>query len=126
MMPKLIIIFLLMLLSNSSLAGWTQVAISADGDEYYVELDTRKFNEDLVKVWVYVNYGTGYKGSTPSVMGQDEYDCKNEMERNIYLAAYTKPHLQGDIDVKGEINAEWTPIPPHTAGTKMFKAICNR
>ena len=125
-MKKTLSIFLLIISFNAA-AEWTLVTTSEDNKEkYYVELDTKRVDGDIIKIWTYVNYLKPKKMDSYSISGQNEYDCKNEMERTLYLNQYKKLNLKGAVVASGDGDSKWFPIPPPpTMGRTMFNYVCN-
>jgi len=124
-MKKLIFV-ILVILSQSAIAGWTLVSTNETGEKYYVDFSTRKFNGSFVQVWVYEDWIETFR-DTLSIKLHTEYDCTNATSSILYTTAYSGHNLSGKVIVDETIlRKSWFKILPDSSGMKVFKTVCQR
>lgn len=123
---KNLIFVVLMVLSQSVIAGWTLVSTNETGEKFYVDLSTRKSNGSFVQVWVYEDWIEAFR-DTLSIKFHTEYDCANETRSILHTAAYSGHNLSGKVIVD-ETNSHksWLKIAPESSGMKVLKTVCQR
>jgi hypothetical protein len=116
---------LLALLSSSANADWIIIDESSIGNKFYVDLDSKKTNGNIVKFWQFNDYSEKNFGDGKSGRYLNEYDCKNEMSRLLYVTVFSGHNLTGYTLVDKQSPKQfWEPIPPNTTEYKIFKAVC--
>ena len=129
---KKLLILLLLLVSTSVFAEWTRVTESADGDmTTYIDYGTIKKKGHKVKVWNLFDYKTVRIGAANerylSSVTRFEYDCEEEMVRQLDVHWYSRNMRQGEIvfsypNVKDEAES----VMPGSIGETLFKIACGK
>jgi hypothetical protein len=119
---KLILISLLLLISQPLFADWKLV--SGNG---YVDLDSRRFNGNIVKFWAYEEYPKGFQDGGASVKIQRVIDCYEETQHIVHMISYKEAQLQGDVIQSQDLSKlPWSPIPPNTNTYMLMKMVCTK
>lgn len=113
-----------MFFSNQALAEWTLIADS-NGDNFYMNLDSRKVNKDIVKVWEYQSWKV-QKNGIFSMRALVQYDCKEETHKILNFDTFSGRDLSGELKSSFKPNSGWDPIPPDSAFMSMWKVACDR
>lgn len=126
-MRKIILMIILAGVSSDVLAKWTE--INSDGvATQYIDLSRTKRNGDLVKIWTAVDYQEPRKmlGKTfRSVVIQEEYDCKNELRRTLFVVAKAGGMASGAAVLSDPQVTNWQPTPPGSGGEMFLNIACN-
>lgn len=127
-MKKLILILILAGLSSGAAAEWTE--INSDGmATQYIDHDRTTRNGYLVKIWTAVDYKEPRQmlgKNFLSVVFQEEYDCKNELRRTLFVAANSGKLASGAVVLSDPQVSNWQPTPPGSSGEMFLKLACNR
>ena len=98
---KKILILLLLMVSTSVFAEWTEVGQSADGMTAYVDFGTIKRKSHKVKMWDLYDFKTVQKGAGGerylSAISRNEYDCEEETRRMLDFHWYAENMKKGNI-----------------------------
>ncbi len=126
-MRMLVLATLLAGLSAPATAEW--IAIGEDAEAvYYADLSTKRKNGDFVKMWIITDFKMPMKAKTSkptrSVRAQEEYDCKEEQSRTLYVSLHTLNRAQGDMVGSSSATREWSPIPPRTPAANHLRVAC--
>ena len=73
-----------------------------------------------IKVWVIYDYR-----DNTSIKAQDEYDCKKQQSRTLYLIGYSKSMGEGESHIVDQLNRKWIPLVPESKGRAMWYFACN-
>lgn len=126
-MRKAVLMLMLAGVSSGAMAGWTKV--NSDGiATQYVDLSRNISNGNLVKIWTAVDYKEPRQilGKTfLSVVTQEEYDCKNELRRTLFVVANAGRMGSGDAVLSDPKITNWQPTPPGSAGEMFLKIACS-
>lgn len=128
-MRKTIMMILLTVVSSSAAAEWFKYGEN-ENNISYVNLSTIRKKGDKVKMWVMHDYKVSQelRNISPFLSGtaQNEYDCKEEQIRQLYLTwdsgnmgKGTAVHINQDI-------GKWTPVPPDTMVETEWKIACGK
>lgn len=122
---KTLLACILLLNSAAAFADWELIAKTDDGEKYYMDSASLKLEEGVARIWTYMDFPTPTDVGALSISSHLELDCKNERQRDIYVAIYEKHDLKGKVIASGAANTEWEPIPSYsTMGSKMYKYVC--
>ena len=126
-MHKAILMMLLAVVSSSAMAEWVKVSEDKLVTAYADPSTIRKLG-DKVKMWALWDYSTAQEGDSKPYMSvriQNEYNCKEETDRQIYATTFSGNMLEGNtIDMQGGRN--WEPIAPRTFGETLWKFACGK
>lgn len=128
---KRLTLLLLLLVSTSVFAKWTEVGgNAAAGQTAYVDVGTIKIKGHKVKMWSLYDYKTVKESEDKkylSSMAREEYDCEEETTRLLDLYLYSENMRQGEI-VSSYTSAkdEATSITPESMGETVFKRACGK
>ena len=129
-MKKLIPILLLMV-STSVFAKWTEVDGSDDRDQTaYADFGTIKRKGHKVKMWRLHDFKTVHEVAGDRYLSQlerDEYDCEEETTRILDLNFYSGNMRQGGIVASSSnIKDEGYSVTPESVGETFFKIACGK
>ncbi len=127
-MRKIALMMILTCVSSSVVAEWT--IVNSDGmATQYIDLSRSLRNGESVKIWTAVDYkeprqmlGKKFR----SVVIQEEYDCKNEQRRTLFVVANAGQMASGAAVISDPQVSNWQPTPPGSAGEMFLKLACNR
>lgn len=124
-MRKTLIILSLLFISFTANAEFTSLGKNSKGTEYLIDYGSIRKNGQFVKVWTYIIPGYQSKGvEIASSKTQDEFDCKNELRRTLYIIIYSDIAAQ-NIVKQFKHDGEWSPILPGSAEDGIAKLLCN-
>ena len=128
MMKRLLLALLLLLASGAASAEWTAID-SADHLIIYVDRATIRRNGNLVKMWSMADYKKaqvidGQYGL--SSRSQSEYDCKEEMHRNLALAFFSGQMGSGTVNSTGDGTLRWRPVAPGSIAEALWEVACGK
>jgi hypothetical protein len=126
-MSKIILMILLAFISNVGMAEWTKVNLD-DEMTTYVDLATIRKNGYLVKMWTLIDYKTVQQSGSNkflSMMGQIEYDCKEEQFRALETTLFSSNMVEGKVLYsRNNSNLDWSPVPPGSVAETNFQIAC--
>jgi hypothetical protein len=140
-MHKVILMMLLAVISSSATAVWTKIVDAKDNTDgpnqgslysVFVDRDTMRNSNDLIKIWELYNYQTVQQGDgvTPylSLKVRTEYDCSRERSREHYVAIFSENMGKGKRGGEKEYVHRWASVSvePDTVGTRLWKFACGR
>jgi hypothetical protein len=130
-MRKTILMLLLAIVSSSAMAEWVKVGGSTDGTltVYAIPSSIRKVGSKA-KIWTLGDYkvakDSGMGNQYRSTKSQEEYDCKEEQGRTLYLAFYSENMGEGEIIGTHQGAKEWLPIMPESINEALWKTACKK
>ena len=127
---KKIVLLLLLMISTSVFAEWTEVGQSADGMTAYVDFGTIKRKGNKVKMWKLFDYKTVKESGVDrylSEMRRGEYDCEEETIGLFDWHWYSGNMAEGEIvrsntNIKDAIQS----VIPGSMGETLFKIACGK
>jgi hypothetical protein len=126
-MKKLLLTFLLALVSTSAMAEWTYYGGNIDSD-LYIDYDSIHKNGEMANMWFMEDYRgvkkTSYGKSFLSAKTLAEYDCKEERVRTDSFAIYSENMGGGDVVYTSKMKMDWEPIVPDSLGEILWKKAC--
>ena len=128
---KKILVLLLLMVSTSVFAEWTEVGQSADDTTVYADFGTIKRKGNKVKMWKLYDFKTvkklGENDRYLSEMRRGEYDCEEETVRMLDLHGYSGNMKTGhNVYSSNNIKDEATSILPESIGETLFKIACGK
>ena len=128
---KKILVLLLLIVSTSVFAEWTEVGgNNAAGQTSYIDLGTIKRKGHKVKVWSLNDYKTVQESEGSrylSSMSRYEYDCEEETIRLLDFLWYSGNMKQGEIVVSSSnIKMEARSVTPGSIDETFFKIACGK
>ena len=130
-MHKAILMMLLAIMSSSAMAEWVNVGMSDDGTlTFYTDPSTIRKSGNKVKMWSLLDYKTTQKiddGKTfMSTRQQNEYDCKEERTRSLYIIAHSGNMARGTVVGRSDDSDKWRPVSPGSGGEDLWKFACGK
>jgi len=126
-MKKLLLTLMLSVVSSSAMAEWVKVSEDKLVTAYADPTTIRKLG-DKVKMWALWDYSTAQEGDSKPYMSvriQNEYNCKEETDRQIYATTFSGNMLYGNkINTQG--GRDWEPVAPRTVGEALWKFACGK
>ena len=128
-MKKTILALMLAAVSGAAMAEWVDLGES-DRSTAYFDPATIRRSGDKVKMWRLIDLKSPDRagGGQPylSVKAQDEFDCKDERFRTLYIQFHSGKMGNGTTTGTGEGDMKWTPVSPGSVGEAIWKAACSK
>jgi len=128
-MRKIALALALAAVSGAGMAEW----MNFDGNNevtFYVDPATIRRSGDMVKFWRLASFNSpqtiGRGVSYLSVKSQEEYDCKEDRNRTLNLAAYSQKMGIGGPILSVDEPLEWKPVAPATIVEVLWKYACRK
>lgn len=132
-MSKAILMVLLALMSSSAAAEWVEVIRRGDGNTtIYADPATIRKSDNNVRMWIMLDYlnskdAPGSLGTLKSLKSHDEFDCKEEKKRTLYMSAHGENMGRGEVIFSDTIiDRTWKPIAPDEIGSVLFEFACKK
>ena len=130
-MKRILSSALLMFACSAAHAEWVEVSKSDDGlNTNYVDPTSVKRVGELVKMWIMSDYKTihSFDGiNYLSTVHQDEFDCKNELGRVLYVAFYSSAMASGYSTKNiNQPHSQWKPIAPNSIRKSLLEYACSK
>ena len=123
------ILFVLLLISTSAWAEWTNIGNTTAIDGY-LDASTIRKKGNNVKMWVLYDYKATQKqvAGKPflSAIGQEEFDCEDEQMRTLAFILYSGNMRNGDIVHSMSSPDEWSPVPPGSIAKIYLDIACGK
>lgn len=128
-MRRLILGFLLTILSGSAVAEWVAVA-SGDNMTVYADSTTIRRSGDIVRIWRLNDFKTARTLADKPYLSMktlDEYDCKVKRSRTLAgSAAYNRNMAQGEVLHTATSNSNWASVAAGTVQEIVMKVACGK
>lgn len=118
----------LLIVSGNATAEWVNVA-SNNSMSLYVDSTTIRKNGNMVKMWSLLDLnksGTLEGQSYNSMKSQNEFDCKNELNRMLYNSYHTGNMGEGKVFAVNSNLGEMMPVPPNSGNLILWKIACGK
>lgn len=126
-MIRLLSTTVLLLVSFSAFAGWTELAADDVATEY-VNFDTIQRDGNVVTMWNMSDFKeqqeVGNGRLYQSSKAQQEYDCFANTKRLLTLIHYGNPMGKGNVAFLDNTSGEWRKIRAGSLGEVHLKAAC--
>ena len=117
--------FLTFFISIITLAEYQLLYTSADGTQFFVSLDDKKINRDIVTGREFQNYRNKNIQGDSSMSSETEYDCRRGISRHIRMTRFSGRNLTGAVnDSWLNIRNEWKPMKKNTIESLIFQNVC--
>ena len=126
-MHKAILMMLLAAVSSSAKAEWVEIGTTNKSTVYADPTTIRKLG-NKVKMWALWDYSTAQEGDSKPYMSvriQNEYNCKEETDRQIYATTFSG-NMAGGHTINRQGGKEWVPIAPRTHGEALWQFACGK
>ncbi|MGA7749617.1 MAG: surface-adhesin E family protein [Gallionella sp.] len=129
-MSRIILMLLLAVVSSNAMAEWDKVA-RFDTKTIYIDHTTIRKSGYRVKIWALVDLKRAIViGNKPFIswMTQVEFDCKQELMRQLAVDYHSDPMGIGEV-VHSEASTDdknWMPLPPNSIFEAPFKIACGK
>lgn len=128
-MRKAILMMLLAIVSSSAVAAeWVEVCHS-DNTTAYANLSTIRKAGKKVKMWTLLDFQEPrhFSGSSfMSIMSQNEFDCKEEQSRDIYIS-FISENMGAGVTIHSESKPnKWSSITPDSIDESLLKTACRK
>lgn len=128
-MNKSIVALLLAAMSTGAMAEWVEVG-SNEISTVYVDPATIRRSGDMAKLWSLIDLKSPQrnKGSAPflSSKTQQEFHCKEERFRILYLSLHSGKMGNGDVVYSENVLDKWTPVPPESGAEGFWDVACGK
>lgn len=126
---KALLLVPLVVMSGNAAAEWVSVS-AGDKATIYADPATVRRNGNMVKMWTLVDYKQAQRltDAKPflSTKAQDEYDCKEEQRRLVYITDFSEHMGNGEVGVSTHGDGEWTPVTPGSVTEVLWKLACGK
>ena len=126
-MKKLTLLLLLMV-STNVMSEWKPIGFS-DEQTQYVDLESIRKKGNKVKLWFLLDLKKVKiieNKSILSIMGHEEYDCKEETTKVLDMFFYEGNMKNKEIFSEVNIHDEPTSIRPNTVESLNYKIACGK
>ncbi len=126
-MHKAILVILLAVVSSSAMAEWVEIG-TTNKSTVYADPTTIRKSGNKVKMWALWDYSTAQEGDSKPYMSvriQNEYNCKEETDRQIYATTFSG-NMAGGHTINRQGGKKWEPIAPRTFGETLWKFACGK
>jgi hypothetical protein len=124
-MRKVILIFLLGLVSNSAMAAWTQV-VQNGSDAVYADISTISKTGNKVKMWNLFNLTKRTGDNYMSLKSLQEFDCKERKNRIVSYSTYSGSMGNGNMVKSSNRAHEWLPVKSGGVMEKLWNTACGK
>ena len=84
----------------------------------------------MAKIWTLLDFKAASVSASGkpfmSLMAQDEYDCKEERSRNLFISWYSRNMGRGEVVYVHPDHGKWMPIPPGSTAKVFQKIACRK
>ncbi len=122
-----LLITILVLTSGPVYAEWVGVG-RTDKINVFVDPDTIHHKGDQTKMWHLFDFKTVQTlAGIPhlSVMQQYEYDCAEDLIRELAVRVFSGNMGGGDLVYSSSDEGTWRPVPPGSIAMPLWKGVCN-
>jgi len=119
---------LLAVVSSSALAEWIKVSEDKQGSPIYVNPTFSIRNGNIVDMSDLTDFNSAqtFNGAIYlSLKSQSQYDCKEELTREISETGYSGNMGNGKSVFNFDVR-EWHPVSPHNSSEILWKLACGK
>lgn len=127
-MTKTILMLALALISNSVLAGWTEITRSND-TIVYADSSSIRSNEDTVKMWLLYDLTVEKIVQDHRYLSEkrlSEYDCKSAEVRSHAKLLFSESMGGGEMVFSDEASTYWKLIAPDSVEAASLNVACTK
>ena len=129
-MRKAILMLLLAIMSSDAMAEWARVGTASNETvTFYADPATIRKTGSRVKMWSLSDYKTVRQSrgmQFMSMMEQNEYDCKEEKSRTLYISVHSENMGRGNIVHNDDETSDWSPVLPSSIIESLWKFACGK
>ena len=95
----------------------------------YIDSATIRRSGDIVKMWLLLDRktaGVSHGKAYLSQKSQEEFDCREERNRTLYLTLHSGNMGADEVVYKNPDPEKWMPIPPQSVIEILWKVACGR
>jgi hypothetical protein len=129
-MHRTILVMMLAAMSNSAMAEWVVITDrKADSLTVYADPTTILKTGNKVKMWSLWDFIQTQVSTNDdkyqSIMAQEEYDCKEDQRRTLFLIYRAENMGEGTTVVSyNRPHSDWEPAPPKSMTNSLLKFAC--
>lgn len=117
--------FFLFLFFNNVFADYQLLYTSADGTQFFVNLEDKHIRENVVTVSEFQNYPNKNNFGDASMFSVTEYDCLTSKSRHIRMTRFSGRNLTGSVnDSWLNIRNKWKPMKKNSIESLIFQNVC--
>jgi hypothetical protein len=125
-MIRATLVALLMSVSCSAFAQWTEVITSNKGDIVYVDFTSIRKDGDNRTYWAMTNYKQRGQTGDMSSRRKEVINCKNETWTILQLSTFTQPNLGGAVTTDFTPPVKLVHIAPQTVNAELMRIVCSK
>jgi hypothetical protein len=121
-----IILMMLLLMSNSAMAGWSKVTVNEEVT-IYAELSSLNKNSDKVKMWDLTDLKSKSTANKfQSIKTFHEYDCKLQKSRILAYTMYSGNMGNGNVLSSSNYAHDWLPVKSGGGVMTLWNTACGK
>ena len=105
------------------LAEWTEIASTANGDTYSIDLNRITHDDQYVYYWRLSNYAIPTKYDDLSGVAQVKVDCTSAMTMDMSMTFYKQHDAKGEGETLDR-KPKWNNVHPNGTAEVLFNAVC--
>ena len=117
------LVALMILVAQSAQAKWTAISEEIDGTQYYIDMQSVRFNGSYRTYWSLEN-STRDKFSPYSIRRKEEIDCAQERKRSLRYTRFDRLMATGRVSLESDLTSQWQYIPPASVEDTFLKLLC--
>jgi hypothetical protein len=121
-----IILMMLLLMSNSAMAGWSKVTVNEEVT-IYAELSSLNKSNDKVKMWDLTDLKSKSTANKfQSIKTFHEYDCKLQKSRILAYTMYSGNMGNGNVLSSSNYAHDWLPVKSGGGVMILWNTACGK
>ena len=119
---------LLLLSGGPAYAEWLAIGSTDDGT-VYVDPDTIRRKDEMVKMWVLFDFTTTQTGAGHlmlSIKGQEEYDCDGKRRRVLAFSEFSGNMGGGKEVYSASHESTWVPVASENVVQTLWTFACGK
>jgi len=122
-------IVFLVLSGGSAYGEWVPLSSGGTVGTMYIDPDTIRRKENLVKMWHLADFKTiqNYQGSSYlSIKAQSQYDCREEQSRVLREIGFSENMGGGNVAYSISTEKAWKPVAPDSLALLLWEIACGK
>jgi hypothetical protein len=120
------LVFLTLMFSSSSFAGWTKVTENTVGSTYYVDFERMIKHDGYVYWWDLQSFLIPNKDGNWSYQLYRQGDCRLFRSKVLSVSYYKKPMGGGTGETNNDPEKNWTYPSPNSVIEVILESVCSR
>jgi len=120
-----IILLCSLMISSLSFGEWTKVAISAQGDSYYLDFDRIRKHNGSYYYWTLTDFLQPLGSKFMSVTSYSQAECGTFAYKQLNVNFFKQPMSKGIGETLSE-ESEWMYPSPTSAWEIVLKEVCDQ